>query len=99
MTEPTITAENIEVNEVAGVDDNGTKFWTVNLFSKSEMGAEGIKSYLLDCIEKAKQFDYMIPWLRLNLTKQQLDELSTISDKVSRKILAYLAKDETGELK
>ena len=56
---------------------------------------KSLKQQIINNQEKAKQLDYMLPWLRENLTKEQLDLLSIISDPLSRRILTYLATDNT----
>ncbi len=50
---------------------------------------------ILEYQEKAEKLDLILPWLRDNLTEKQLKLLSIISDPKSRKILAYLASDNT----
>ena len=50
--------------------------------------------YLKDIKSKAEKFDFIAPWLRKNLTEEQLNELSVIADPLSRRILAYLASGE-----
>lgn len=43
---------------------------------------------------KAEMWDYILPWLKQTLTKEQLETLSVIVNKEARELLAYLASNK-----
>ena len=53
-----------------------------------------VAQYLATITDKAQKFDFIMPWLRENLTGKQLNELSLISDPLTRRILIYLMSDD-----
>lgn len=43
---------------------------------------------------KAQKYDWIMPWLRDNLTEEQLNLLSVLTDPLSRRILKYLVSEK-----
>ena len=93
MTDPTITADDIEVYDTDII--NTTKRIEIDVNTIED--GNKLKSYLLDCIEKAKKqtsilADYDIQWKEHQETKIKLFKLQ--SQKTQEKKLLKLVIDE-----
>ena len=59
----------------------------------SKKNPEMVIKQILKNQEDAKQYNYLKPWLKDNLTGKQVKEIGILTDPLSRKILAYLASN------